>query len=352
MPAYITGTALISPQNTVDRSIFLAEVVEYTGDYMHCIDPNFKEYINPIAIRRMSRLIRMGITAAKISMAEAGIGMPDAIITGTGLGSVEDTEKILATMREDEKFFNPTPFIQSTYNTISSQVAITLKCHGYNSTYVHRCFSFESSLQDALLQLQEKAADHVLAGGIDEMTLNHLAITSRAGHWKKEKISNLQMIGSGTQGSIAGEGAGFFVLSGEKLPSTYAELKGVKTFYKPGSVQNISSVIKNFLDSFSISASDIDLVILGLNGDSQYDTVYNELMAGVFGKNAISVYKHLCGEYYTSSAFALWMAANMLKRQSVPETAILRKADNRELKNILIYNQYRNTNHSLMLVSA
>ena len=158
--AYINGIGIISPQNTLPGSEFLEPVVEHHSDFLKSVEPVYRTYIDPITSRRLSRLIKMGISAAKICQQDAGDGMqdagcmmPDAIITGTGLGSVEDTEKILAELTIEEKFLNPTPFIQSTYNTISSQIAINLKCHQYNSTYVHRCFSFESCLIDALLQL-------------------------------------------------------------------------------------------------------------------------------------------------------------------------------------------------------
>ena len=124
---YINGIGLISPQHTAENRGFLIEIAEYTADYLKCIEPVYRNYIDPIQLRRMSRLIRMGISAAKISLQDAGLSMPDAIITGTGLGSVEDTEKILADISRQEQFLNPALFIQSTYNTISLQIAIKLQ---------------------------------------------------------------------------------------------------------------------------------------------------------------------------------------------------------------------------------
>ena len=38
----------------------------------------------------------------------------------------------------------------------------------------------------------------------------------------------------------------------------------------------------------------------------------------IFSKNNTINYKHLCGEYPTASAFALWMAANIIKTGTVP----------------------------------
>ena len=55
----------------------------------------------------------------------------------------------------NESALNPTPFIQSTHNTIGSQIALLLQCQGYNQTYTQRAFSFENVLLDAILELKE-----------------------------------------------------------------------------------------------------------------------------------------------------------------------------------------------------
>ncbi len=369
MTAFINGIGLISPQQTTDPHSFLPEVMEYTADFLACIDPNYKEFINPIARRRMSRLIKMGITSAKLALQDAnilhslaneceairegtGVGLlPDAIITGTGLGSVEDTEKILSGMIAGEELMNPTPFIQSTYNTISSQIAITLKCHNYNSTYVHRSFSFESALQDALLQFDEGMAGSALVGGIDEMTQNHLNITRRAGHWKMKPVNNLSILTCQTPGALAGEGAASFLLGNKPASSTYASLKGVKTIYKPADIMQIENHIRRFLSVYGLTLDNVDAVILGYNGDVDYDSIYDKLGAGIFREKQQLWYKHLCGEYYTSTGFALWLAANILKHSLIPAVVKFNNLNPERLENILIYNQYRNINHSLMLLS-
>ena len=363
MTAFINGIGLISPQQTADPHLFLPEVKEYTADYLTCIEPNYREFINPIARRRMSRLIKMGITAAKLALSDANMlpftsgegsgeeSLPDAIITGTGLGSVEDTEKILSGMLAGEALMNPTPFIQSTYNTISSQIAITLKCHNYNSTYVHRSFSFESALQDALLQFDEGTATSALVSGIDEMTLNHLTITRKTGHWKMEPANNLSILSSHTPGALAGEGAASFILANAPSSSTYASLNGVQTIYKPADVIQIENHIRRFLSGYGLSTDDMDAVILGYNGDCDYDSIYDKLGSSIFSEQQQLWYKHLCGEYYTSTGFALWLAANILKNSLIPASVKLNNHNPKQLKNILIYNQYRNINHSLMWLS-
>jgi 3-oxoacyl-(acyl-carrier-protein) synthase len=352
MNAYINGIGLISPQKTTTREDFLSEVVEHNADYLKCIDPNYKEFIDPLAARRMSRLIKMGITSAKLCLAEAGVAMPDAIITGTGLGSVEDTEKILNNLLNNEQLLNPTPFIQSTYNTISSQIAISLKCHNYNSTYVHRTFSFESCLLDAMLQIEEKTANNILVGGIDEMTMNHLNIIRRLGYFKIMPESNLNLLKYETPGTLAGEGSAYFLLSSEKNESTYAGIKGVKTFYKPGTMQKVQERIIDFLSSLNLLVDDVDIFLSGLNGHKANDTIYHDLTKDLFQNKPIAFFKHLCGEYHTASSFALWVAANCIRTSQYPDILRVNPMNPRQIRNILIYNHFNNVNHSLILVST
>jgi 3-oxoacyl-[acyl-carrier-protein] synthase II len=350
--SFINGIGLISPQNTLDPDVFLSDVVEHNSDYMKCVEPVYREYIDPLIARRMSRLIKKGIVSAKLCLRDAGCSLPDAIITGTGLGSIEDTEKILGEITKEEKFLNPTPFIQSTYNTISSQIAITLKCHGYNSTYVHRSFSFESGLQDALLQLEEGIAEHVLAGGIDEMTMNHLQITRRIGLWKMHPVHNLSILKENTPGALAGEGAGFFLLSSTRNDHTYATLNGVETIYKPNSTEEIRSRVTAFLAEHGLTPDDIDVIITGINGDTRWDPLYREVNSLLFPSKPLAWYKHLSGEYHTASAFALWMSANMIKRQVYPEMTRLNELVPSEIKHILIHNHFRGDNHSFILAGS
>ncbi len=352
MISYINGIGIISPQKTAETTDFLSEAVEYYADFLGCVDPNFRTYIDPIASRRMSRLIKMGVASAKMCLADGGCNMPDGIITGTGLGSVEDTEKILGNIGEGSQLTNPTPFIQSTYNTISSQIAIMLKCNNYNSTYVHRIFSFESGLQDAMMHISENHENNILVGGIDEMTQNHLSIIRRLGHWKMGPANNLKLLDYSTPGAIAGQGSAYFLLSGQKTETTYCKLMDVRTFYKPESIETIESGISKFLADSDLALEDIDLVITGINGDFKNDEQYYHLNRTFFNNLPLSYYKHLCGEYLTSSGFALWLAANILKRQVVPPVILLNEKSPKRLKNILIYNHFRQINHSVMVVSA
>jgi 3-oxoacyl-[acyl-carrier-protein] synthase II len=347
---YINGIGVVSSQ---DLSKGIPEMItEYRSDYLKCLDPDYKQFINPIAARRMSRLIKTGITAARLALAEAGTDMPGAIITGTGLGSVEDTEKLLSELHSGATILNPTPFIQSTYNTISSQIAINLKCHNYNSTYVHRAVSFESAMQDGLMQLDEGVAQHFLAGGIDEMTLTHLGIIRRQVHWKRSSASNLDLLNYGTPGALAGEGAAFFVVGTDAGVNAYCRLDSLDFLYPAAGPEKLTAEVTEVFNRRGRSFDEIDLLVMGYNGDKDFDGIYDQVSTELFPGKPVAWFKHISGEYYTASAIGLWMAANILKSQQVPSSVLIRGTAPQVIKRVLFYNQYRNDYHTLALVSS
>ncbi|MBQ0739779.1 3-oxoacyl-ACP synthase, partial [Aquimarina celericrescens] len=167
----------------------------------------------------------------RIALRDAGLENVDAIITGTGMGCVRDSEKFVsAIIDNDEKYLTPTSFIQSTHNTVGGQIALGLQCKGYNFTYVHASISFESTLLDAKLQLENDEANTILIGGVDEQGEHTIAIHKLINHIKLEKIETTKLLGSNTAGTIFGEGANFFVVPNKKQDSTYAEVLAVETY--------------------------------------------------------------------------------------------------------------------------
>ena len=166
---YINGVGAVSAQGIWRADIF-DTATSLSAAISPAIQPNYKALIAPAMIRRMSKGIKMSIFAAQQALDEASMAVPDAIITGTGLGCSEDSEKFLRNILDDnEQYLTPTAFIQSTHNTVAAQIALRLGCKGYNFTYVNGSSSFESALLDALLQLQTGESAQVLVGGMDEI---------------------------------------------------------------------------------------------------------------------------------------------------------------------------------------
>ena len=268
------------------------------------------------------------------------------------MGCVEDTEKFLTSVLENnEQLLTPTSFIRSTHNTVGAQVSVTLKLHEYNHTYVHRGFSFESALLDALMLIAEGETENILVGGIDEISENNFIITGRLGQWKKNKISNLDLLKDKNPGSIAGEASVFFTISKNASENTYAKINGMKMFSAPVSEEILKNQIHSLLSEAGKDTSDIDMLVQGYSGDPESDMMY-EMAGRIIGDDIPKAYfKHLCGEFHTASAFGMWVAANILKRNTVPEILKVNASSPESLQNILLYNHYNNEQHSLILLS-
>ena len=134
-------------------------------------DPDFREVVTPMEARRMGRILKRALWCSVKALHEAGIQMPDAVITATDYGCMENTELFLNGIKGiDDAAMRPVHFMNSTHNTIGSVVAIKLGCHGYNATYSHPGRSFLSALEDAVMQIGLGDIDTALVGWYDERT--------------------------------------------------------------------------------------------------------------------------------------------------------------------------------------
>jgi 3-oxoacyl-(acyl-carrier-protein) synthase len=348
---YINGTGCVSAQKTFDTAFLEDGAVNTTDNVLPVTEPDYKEFIPPAMGRRMAKVVKNGVAASSRALQEAGVTAPEAIITGTGMGCSTDSEKFLkAILDNKEEFLTPTSFIQSTHNTVGAQIALGLQCKAYNFTYVNGAVSFESSLIDAKLQIEEEEASTILVGGIEESAENTVQFMQISGAIKHK--DNLQSIlASTTKGAVHSEGAVFFVLADHKQESTYAELKDV-SIYNSLEQDELESKVQQFLKANSLTAVDIDAVVLGYNGDVEFDGYYTTLAEGIFANTQQVYYKHLCGEFNTASAFGMWVAAKAIKAQNFPDIVKINDVEKASYKNVLLYNQYRGQDHSLTLISA
>jgi 3-oxoacyl-(acyl-carrier-protein) synthase len=349
-PVYINSIGSVSVQKTFDNAEFLNEIMTYNDTVASVINPDYKAYIPPAQARRMAKAIKMSTVSSKTALQEAGLANVDAIIVGTGLGCLTESEKFVGDIiTNTEQYLTPTRFIQSSHNTVAGQIALGIGCKGYNFTYVHGAVSFESALIDAKMQLELDEAQNILVGGVDEIAKYHVDSHRLIGHTKAEPIESTKLLESNTKGAVLAEGSHFFVLSNQKQESTYAELLAVES-YNIIAKEHVSEKIESFLKEQNTAIEDIDLVILGNNGDIEYDHYYNDLSDDIFKNTPQSYFKHLSGEFYTATAFAFWLASKIIKSQTIPSAVKLNALNMQNPKTILIYNQYRGENHSLVLL--
>lgn len=262
---YLGAATCISFQDTIGEENPWNTLVPLNEE-SQLIHPNYKEFVKPALLRRMSSALKMGVAGGKSSLKLAGLENCDAITVGTGLGCVRDTLKFLKVLyEENESSLSPTAFIQSTHNSIAGQLALMLGNHGYNMTHVQGALSLGYSLSDAELLIGEGDAETVLVGAVDEKTdelVQLLAGLSESANYSLPQV---------------GEGAAFFLASSKKLESSQAkmvELSWTKS-----------------------NQNDFDLIL------SNTDVGFN--------------YTQFSGEHFTSVGFGLFMALKAFEIGSV-----------------------------------
>ncbi len=117
-------------------------------------DIDVSAYVTAAESRRMTPQTRRIVAAARRAMAESGITTPDAIVCATQWGCMLQSMRFLQDIIDSgEQQLKPTPFIQSTHNTIASLIAILTGNHGYNSTYSQGKQSLDCALADIQTQM-------------------------------------------------------------------------------------------------------------------------------------------------------------------------------------------------------
>jgi hypothetical protein len=327
---YIHQTVCISPQKTCG-TIDLDDVQLSKENKLQAIEPNY-DSIPPALFRRMGKAVRLASGAALPLLKTINF---NGIIIGTANGGLENCIKFLNQIVDyNEGKLTPTNFVQSTTNAVASQLAFFSTNKGYNNTHVHRGLAFENAALDAAMMLHEFPEHAYLLGGVDEISAYQYNIEFLAGSYKRETVLNTDLYNSKTPGSIAGEGCVMFAVNKIKA-NAVAQLKAMGTLHS-NNQEEVAQYLNDFVAK-NDAADNIDLFLSGENGDSRYLPYYNACQK-VLPTIAVKRFKHLCGEYATASSFALWLACQEIQ--------------NSNLKNILIYNNFKGKQHSFMLISG
>lgn len=173
--------------------------------YVSTDELDYKEVITDAnSRRRMGRLLKMAVWCGLKSLDGVPSERVAGIITSTGAGFMKDTISFGSSIFDrEETLLNPSPFMQSTFNTASGYIALIRKIHAYNTTYVQRADGFAASLVDAAMLLDDAGEGNVaLVGAFDEVTPEVDVIRQRLG---------LYRVGDGFL--PLGEGAAAFLLS-------------------------------------------------------------------------------------------------------------------------------------------
>lgn len=188
--------------------------------YVSADEPDYKEVITDAnSRRRMGRLLKMAVWCGLKSLDGVPSERVAGIITSTGAGFMKDTISFGSSIFDrEETLLNPSPFMQSTFNTASGYIALIRKIHAYNTTYVQQADGFAASVIDAAMLLDDAGeGDVALVGAFDEVTPEVDVIRQRLG---------LYRVGDGFL--PLGEGAAAFLLSAAMPTEVYESCRAAE----------------------------------------------------------------------------------------------------------------------------
>lgn len=331
---YIKDLRCISPQNTYNKKLDVTAFHELNGQRWMAEEPDYLEMIPMSQLRRMGKTIRMGIGCAMPLINQYDVS---GIVLGSAYGGIEECISFLNQIVEyDEGSLTPTNFVQSTPNAVAGTLALMKKNHCYNATHVNLGHSFENALIDAMLLCEEMPGSDILVGSTEEASLYSHNIDIFTGLYSDDVLSSNELLTKDSSGTVLGEGATAFVLS-DKPDGSRVKITEVRPFVYP-EAGKAKREIEQLLNRHSLNFEDIDVLMIGKNGDNRMDGTYDEAEY-LFGTKEIVYFKKLVGEFPTSSSFALWYAAELLMQSP-------------DKKRILIYNHFKEIQQSLILLES
>lgn len=318
---YINGMGIVSPIGDLSN---LNPPIEAEDRY-NVVEPNYADYFPARAARRMCKVLKISQVAANLALRNANLEQTDGVIVGTAIGNIKDSEKFLSDLiKYKEQLLAPTSFIQSTHNTIAGQIGMSMNCYGYNSTYSHKIFSFEWTVLDAMLQIQDGLGENYLVGAADETTDLVFEVLSHFKQHGKEKFP-------------AGEGAGFYVLSANKVEQSLAKLELCKIHHKYDGLTDLREELNKV---FPKGLADFDCILTGASAEQ--DEFYKPL-----AELPTFPFKSLSGNYQTASSFALGLAVKLLNGERPLENDRFKP----QIDKVLICNHFGQNNLAILSLS-
>ncbi len=342
---YIHDTACVSALQTFPFADLSSLPVPEKGK-VRAPEPSY-EGIPASALRRMNKALRMGVGAGLRLLGTAP--SPAGIIIGTANAGFEDCFRFLKQIIDhDEGLLTPGNFVQSTPNALAAQLGMLTHNTGYNITHVHSGLAFENAAIDAGMLISENPGGSYLLGAVDDISEYNYNISRLSGSFKTEKISMDELYNSDSPGTIAGEAATMFMISGDPTGAV-AQLSGVSTI-NCNDCDKVMNELNRFL-SIHLPAGEMpDLLLSGENGDNRFLKFYTALENKMPDRSTVLRFKHMTGEYPTASAMALWLACYILQGNPTPPHMLKTGRLLNEYRNLVIYNNFKGMQHSFLLV--
>jgi 3-oxoacyl-[acyl-carrier-protein] synthase II len=308
-----------------------------------------KDFIPVMKIRRMNNLSRMGLAAAKLAVADAGLeaagfARPEVgVAIGTAFGPVQTSiEYLREYMEKGAALAPPQLFAESVANAPGSHIAIEHGFEGFNVTFTQRESSAMTALMFACGQLLKETVKAAVCGGVDEMNELLYSVLARIGalaHASGECDEAGRPFDARRNGMLVGEGSVALVLERpDALRDTpWAWISGfgiakdeTATISDWGTGSGaIVRAMRAALDDAGVAASDVSAVWASANGSVSGDRVESHALGELFGASCPPVVatKGIFGEYAAGGAAQVASAVMAVRDQRLPATVGFERAE-------------------------
>lgn len=229
------------------------------------------DFMPPLKARRFDRASLFAVTAAGMALKDAGIdpragsGERIGIALGCGFGGIANSEEFLrGWFQKGSEGLVPMLFPNTVPNAPASNASIENGMKGPNVTQVQRFCSAEAAVHMACRFLEERRADVMLTGGVDELNptiMQGFASVRQLHSWAKGFGEGCGILALERRDSAAARGA-----------KVHASITGIRTMGRllPGrekeGVERLHGSVAPEMVSFSGCAEDIPLLADGFAG--------------------------------------------------------------------------------------
>lgn len=280
-----------------------------------------KEFISPMKMRRMNMLSRMGLSAAKLALRDAGMERLDSragIAMGTAFGPVQTSVDYMQEYVEKGAALAPPQlFAESVANAPGSHMAIEFDLRGFNVTVTQRESSALAAAMYAAAQIAKSAVPVALIGGVEEVNEMIFSVLDRVGALAPGDDGALRPFDRRRSGTLLGEGSAVFVAG---AAPRYASLAGfgiardtTASLSDWGTgAERVAAAMLAAIDDAGLGPAEIDAVYASANGNVRADLLEARALRAAFGRAVppVVAVKGCFGEY--AAGGALQLAAALL----------------------------------------
>ncbi|HYH07362.1 MAG TPA: beta-ketoacyl synthase N-terminal-like domain-containing protein [Thermoanaerobaculia bacterium] len=269
-----------------------------------------RDFINPMKMRRMNMLSRLGVAAAKLAIDDCGSRLErnTGVVIGTAFGPVQTSVDYMQEyVAKGAALAPPQLFAESVANAPGSHIAIEWGLQGFNITITQRESSALAAAMYAATQIAKGTVQSALIGGVEEANEMLFSVLDRIGALADEA----KPFAPDRKGMVLGEGGAMLVAhGGTRTPYGWLAGFGIARDTSasisdwgddPAPVVN---AMKAAMDDAGVAS--VDAIYVSANGSLRGDALEQRAIEMLFPEQpAIVATKHVFGEYAAGGALQL-----------------------------------------------